>query len=62
MSRSMLNLRTIHQLALRLEVSERWLGHLADSMDRHVVRTTRRKKSGGTRRIYMPSPHLKAPS
>jgi RNA-directed DNA polymerase len=60
MGRSMLNLRTIHHLALQLGVSERWLARLADRIDRYVVPATRRKKSGGIRRIHMPSPELRA--
>jgi RNA-directed DNA polymerase len=59
MGRSALNLRTTRDLALRLKTREQWLQHLAGSMDGHVSREERKKKSGGIRRIYKPSPELK---
>jgi RNA-directed DNA polymerase len=59
MAHSSLNLRTTRHLALRLGVSERWLKHLADTIDQRVTASERQKSSGGTRRIYEPSKDLK---
>jgi len=59
MGHSALSLQTTRHMALRLETSERWLAQLAASIEHHVVPETRRKKSGGIRRIYKPSPELK---
>ena len=59
MGHSALNLRTTRHLALRLGISEGWLTRLAADVERHVTPERMRKKSGGFRRIYKPSPELK---
>ena len=59
MGRKSLSLRTARHLALRLGISERWPRHLATNIAQHVSAVDIPKKSGGHRRIYMPSGELK---
>jgi RNA-directed DNA polymerase len=54
-----INIRTYAHLAQRLGIREGWLHHVADNMPRHVSGFDKRKKTGGTRRVYRPSEDLK---
>src|SRR5260221_14367201 len=59
MGKCQLNIKSIHHLALHLEISETQLLRIAASMQRHVRPFNQKKDSGGYRQLHDPAPVLK---